>query len=86
MDKQFILFTSAEFYPSGGMGDCKGAFDTLQAALDHATAGSEYDGVEVLEVGSALLSKPIVHVCDFNVRDRAIEVHYKKQLSEYVTI
>jgi hypothetical protein len=86
MDKQFILFASTEFYPCGGMGDCKGAFDTLQAALDHATAGSEDDDVEVLEVGSALLSKPIVHVCCFNVRDRAFEVHYKKPLSEYVTI
>jgi hypothetical protein len=31
--KRFILFTFDMYYPAGGMDDCRGSYDTLDAAL-----------------------------------------------------
>ena len=32
--KKFVLFQYSQYYPSGGMSDIEGSFDTLQEALD----------------------------------------------------
>lgn len=52
--RNFLLFTADQYYPSGGMSDCKGQFDTLQEAINY-TVRNQPDGwlddMHVLEVG-----------------------------------
>lgn len=38
--KKFLLFAGAHYYPSGGWGDFRGAFDTVEDAV-HATLPNE---------------------------------------------
>jgi len=55
--KKFLLFTSATYYPYGGMGDCKGEFASLNDAVDHATNSNDWgatDNMHILEVGDEL--------------------------------
>ena len=78
--KRFLLFTSATYYPYGGMDDCKGEFASLNDAVDHATSSDEYsatEGMHILEIGNKL----IVWQCD-----RTGQVTNSIPLSEYIKI
>ena len=43
--KRYLLFSHAVYYPSGGWGDFRGDFDTLEAAMqwltEHTTEGDD---------------------------------------------
>jgi len=57
MAKRFLLFTSATYYPYGGMDDCKGVFASLNDAVDQATSSDGYSATEnmhILEIGDEL--------------------------------
>ena len=54
MRRNFLLFTAANYYPIGGMSDCRGQFDTLQEAIDYVIRTQPtgwLDDTHVLEVG-----------------------------------
>lgn len=35
--KRYWLFAYPDYYPSGGMGDCRGDFETIEEAMQYAT-------------------------------------------------
>jgi len=50
----FLLFTAREYYPNGGIDDCKGIFATLQGAINYAVSKQPsgwLDNTHVLELG-----------------------------------
>ena len=41
--KRYILFRFSNFYPSGGMNDVEGHYDTMEEALDYVNECKEDD-------------------------------------------
>jgi len=49
---RYFLFVCTHYYPRGGMDDCEGVFDTLEAAKAAAVAADErYVDVSIAEIG-----------------------------------
>ena len=53
--KRYLLFAGYDYYPSGGMGDFKNDFDTIDEAMQYAKANKDdwqhiYDQQEHKEV------------------------------------
>ena len=44
MNKRFMVFAYSQYYPTGGLGDVVGSFDTLAAAHEcrEETMGNDY--------------------------------------------
>ena len=54
---RYFVFVCETYYPCGGMGDCTGVFDTLDAAKAAAAAAKgDYRTTDVLEVGENLIT------------------------------
>lgn len=47
--KRFLLFCHDTYYPSGGMSDARGSYDTLEEAME-AGGKSHYDGFDILDL------------------------------------
>lgn len=45
--KRFLLFWGDIYYPSGGWGDFKGSYDTIEEALDKCTKAEWYQIVDI---------------------------------------
>lgn len=49
---RYFLFVCPHYYPIGGMGDCRGVFDTLEAAKAAAVAADDaHADVSIAEIG-----------------------------------
>ena len=69
MTSKFLLFTSAHYYPYGGMDDCKGVFDSAEEAVSHAVNSDTYSGtsnMHLLEIKNEWgpNNGPLVHAYD----------------------
>jgi len=74
MRRNFLLFTTDQYYPNGGMDDCKGQFDTLQEAIDYVVRTQPrgwLDDTHVLEVGDDFIVhhiKPDTGIVEVSIR------------------
>ena len=69
MASKFLLFTSAHYYPYGGMDDCNGVFDSAEEAVSHAINSNTYSGtsnMHLLEIRNEWgpNNGPLVHAYD----------------------
>jgi|9_EtaG_2_1085328.scaffolds.fasta_scaffold01766_11 hypothetical protein len=77
----FLLFTSDEYYPNGGMDDCKGTFATLQGAIDYVIKKQPsgwLDDTHVLEIG--VRGNLMVH----HIKPDTGTVEFSRPLSEVI--
>lgn len=56
MNRPFLLFAGAYYYPSGGWGDYRDAYSTLEAALE-AAANTSCDWWHIVDVRSLAIVK-----------------------------
>ena len=74
MRRNFLLFTAEQYYPSGGMSDCQGQFDTLQEAIDYVVRTQPtgwLDDTHVLEIGDDFIVhhiKPDTGIVEVSIR------------------
>ena len=47
--KKYILFQFDDYYPSGGLWDIKGSFDTIEEAKDNWSCRPSYDQSEIVD-------------------------------------
>ena len=74
---KFLLFASPNYYPYGGLRDCKGVYDTL-AETEAAIAALDY-GFSITDFHVLQMPEMIVHDY-YNDRTRA----HSKPLSEFM--
>lgn len=55
--RKFIVFKYSDYYPSGGLEDCSGIFDTLPEAIHNAVEEYTSDDYDILEVPALVVHR-----------------------------